>query len=45
MQCRSRYDRELDEKKQMAKDKAATFESELSDGMSQIKQVFKKLFD
>ncbi len=32
-------------RKQMAKDKAATFESELSDGMSQIKQAFKKLFD
>jgi hypothetical protein len=29
----------------MAKDKAATFECELSDGMSQIKRVFKKLFD
>jgi len=45
MQCRSRYKRELDEKKQIAKDKAATFESELSDGMSQIKRAFKKLFD
>ncbi len=29
----------------MAKDKAATFEKELSAGMSQIKQAFKKLSD
>jgi len=45
MQCRSWYNRELDEKKQMTKDKAATFESELSDGMSQIKRALKRLFD
>jgi len=45
MQCRSRYKRELDRKKQMAKDKAANLESELSDGVSQIKRAFKRLFD
>jgi DNA repair exonuclease SbcCD ATPase subunit len=39
------YKDRLQETKQMAKDKAATFENELSDGMSQIKQAFKKLFD
>jgi hypothetical protein len=38
-----RYKQQLEEKKQMAKDKAATFENELSNGMSQIKQAFKKL--
>jgi len=37
------YKRQLEEKKRMAKEKAATFESELSDGMSRIKQAFKKL--
>lgn len=41
----TRYKHQLEEKKQMAKDKAATFESELSDGMSQIKQAFRKLLD
>lgn len=39
------YKRQLEEKKQMARDKAATFEKELSNGMSQIEQAFKKLFD
>jgi hypothetical protein len=39
------YKRQLEEKKQMAVDKAATFEKELSNGMSQIEQAFKKLFD
>jgi len=39
------YKDRLQETKQMAKDKAATFENELSDGMSQIKRAFKKLFD
>ena len=38
-----RYKQQLEEKKQMARDKAATFENELSNGMSQIKQAFKKL--
>ena len=37
------YKQQLEEKKQMAGDKAATFEKELSNGMSQIKQAFKKL--
>jgi hypothetical protein len=37
------YKRQLEEKKRMAKDKAADFEKELSNGMSQIKQAFKKL--
>ena len=37
------YKRQLEEKKRMARDKAATFENELSNGMSQIKQAFKKL--
>lgn len=37
------YKRQLEEKKQMAKEKAATFEKELSDGISRIKQAFKKL--
>jgi DNA repair exonuclease SbcCD ATPase subunit len=32
-------------KREMAKDKAATFENELSAGISQIKQAFKKLSD
>jgi hypothetical protein len=32
-------------KRDMAKDKAATFEKELSAGISQIKQAFKTLFD
>jgi hypothetical protein len=39
-----RYKQQIEEKKQMARDKAATFENELSNGMSQIKQAFKKLF-
>ncbi len=34
---------QLEEKRGMANDKAATFEKELSNGMSQIKQAFKKL--
>jgi hypothetical protein len=38
------YKRQLEEKKRMASDKAATFENELSNGMSQIKQAFKNLF-
>ena len=38
------YKRQLEEKKRMARDKAATFENELSNGMSQIEQAFKKLF-
>jgi hypothetical protein len=38
-----RYKQQLEEKKQMARDKAATFEKELSNGMSQIRQAFKKL--
>jgi hypothetical protein len=37
------YKRQLEEKKQMAKEKAATFEKELSDGISRIKQAFKTL--
>ena len=41
----NQYKDRLQETKQMAKDKAATFENELSDGMSQIKRAFKKLFD
>jgi DNA polymerase III alpha subunit (gram-positive type) len=40
-----RYKQQLEEKRQMAKDKAATFENELSNGMSQIRQAFKKLSD
>ncbi len=39
------YKSQIEEKKQMAKEKAATFESELSDGMARIKRAFKKLFD
>ncbi len=39
----NRYKQQLEEKKQMGKDKAATFEKELSAGISQIKQAFKKL--
>jgi len=39
------YKQQLVEKKQMAQDKAATFESDLSDGMSRIKQAFKNLLD
>jgi hypothetical protein len=38
------YKRQLEEKKRMARDKATTFEKELSNGMSQIEQAFKKLF-
>jgi hypothetical protein len=41
----NRYKGQIEGKKQMAMEKAATFESELSDGMSQIKRAFKKLFD
>jgi len=41
----NQYKDRLQETKQMAKDKAATFESELSDGISQIQRAFKKLFD
>ncbi len=37
------YKRQLEEKKRMAKEKAATFEKELSDGVSRIKQAFKSL--
>ncbi len=37
------YKRQLEEKKRMARDKATTFEKELSNGMSQIKEAFKKL--
>ncbi len=36
---------QLEEKKQMARDRVATFEGELSDGMSQIKYAFKNLLD
>ncbi len=35
----------LQGKKDMAKDKAATFEKELSAAMSQIQQAFKTLFN
>jgi hypothetical protein len=38
------YKRQLEEKKRMAGDKAATFENELSNGMSQIRQAFMRLF-
>ncbi len=38
-----RYKQRIEEKKKMRKDKAAAFEKELSNGMSQIKQAFKKL--
>ncbi|MGO9118944.1 MAG: hypothetical protein ACLQPD_15210 [Desulfomonilaceae bacterium] len=41
----NQYKDRLQETKQMAKDKAATFENDLSDGMSHIQQAFKKLFD
>lgn len=41
----NRYKDQLDEKKRMAKDKVASVEGELSDGMSQIKQAFKNLLD
>ncbi len=36
---------QLSEKRDMAKDKAATFEKQLSDGMAQIKRAFKTLCD
>ncbi len=36
---------QLLEKKGLAKDKATTFEKQLSEGMAQIKQAFKTLFD
>ncbi len=41
----SKFKTQLQGKRDMAKDKAATFEKELSAGMSQIKQAFKKLAD
>lgn len=41
----SKFKTQLQGKRDMAKDKAATFEEELSAGMSQVKQAFKKLFD
>lgn len=41
----TRYKQQLEEKRRMAQDKAVTFESELLDGMSQIKQAFRKLLD
>ncbi len=41
----NRYKDKLEEKKRLAKDKAATFEGELSYGMSQIKGAFKNLLD
>ena len=40
-----KFKTQLQGKRNMAKDKAATFEKELSAGMSQIKQAFKKLAD
>ena len=39
----SKYKTQLQGKRDMARDKAATFEKELSAGISQIKQAFKKL--
>lgn len=41
----SKFKTQLQGKRDMAKDKAATFEKELSAGMSQIKHAFKKLAD
>ena len=41
----NRYRDQLEERKRMAKDKAAAFEGELSEGMSRIKQAFKNLSD
>ena len=41
----NRYRDKLEEKKQMARDKAATVENELSNGMSQIKHAFKNVLD
>ncbi len=41
----NRYKDKLEEKKRTAKDKAATFESELSEGMSEVKHAFKNLLD
>ncbi len=41
----NQFKTQLQGKRDMAKDKAATFEKELSAGMSQIKQAFKKLSD
>jgi ElaB/YqjD/DUF883 family membrane-anchored ribosome-binding protein len=40
-----KFKTQLQEKKDMSKDKAATFEKQLSAGISQIKQAFKKLYD
>lgn len=40
-----KFKTQLQGKRDMAKDKAATFEKELSAGISQIKQAFKKLGD
>ncbi len=40
----SKFKTQLQGKRDMAKGKAATFEKELSNGMSQIKQAFKNLF-
>lgn len=40
-----RYKQQLEEKKQMGRDKAAIFERDLSEGISQIKQAFRKLSD
>lgn len=39
----SNFKAQLHTKRQMAKEKAATFEKDLSNGMSQIEQAFKKL--
>jgi hypothetical protein len=41
----NKFKTQLQGKRDMAKDKAATFEKELSAGMSQIKQAFKTLSD
>ena len=41
----NRYKDKLEEKKRLAKDKAGTFEGELSAGMSQIKHAFKNLVE
>ena len=39
----NRYKDQLEEKKRMTRDRVATFEGDLSDGISQIKGAFKKL--
>ncbi|MGO9117504.1 MAG: hypothetical protein ACLQPD_07825 [Desulfomonilaceae bacterium] len=41
----NKFKTQLQGKRDMAKDKAAAFEKELSAGMSQIKQAFRKLYD